>query len=115
LVALTWLGKQPSEAHEVAHNDGVRTNNHRSNLRWATAKENQADRIAHGTYVKGEKAYSAKLSDQQAAELVRLYQIGGARYVGATVTMQDLANQFDISVAQVSRIVNGKQRAGSAA
>lgn len=111
LVALSWLGAPPSDRHEVAHNDGVRTNNHRSNLRWATAAENQADRKRHGTYVQGENAYSAKLSNADAEVIRQRYADGGLRYVGGAVTMAVLASEHGVSTAQVSRIVNGRQRA----
>ncbi len=111
LVALTWLGQPPSEQHEVAHNDGVRTNNHVSNLRWATPAENQADRKIHGTYVDGDRAYSAKLTDDQVIRLRQEYADGGQRYVGGAVTMQHLADKYAVSITQISRIVNGRQRA----
>jgi hypothetical protein len=35
-VAEAFIGPQPSPRHQVAHYDGVRDNNHYSNLRWAT-------------------------------------------------------------------------------
>lgn len=37
------------------------------------------------------------------------YERGGKRYTGGAVTMQQLADTYGISIAQVSRIVNGKQ------
>jgi hypothetical protein len=48
LVALAFIGPPPSPKHEVAHNDGNASNNHYKNLRWATSKENHADRYKHG-------------------------------------------------------------------
>ena len=41
LVALKYLGKPPSEKHEVDHIDTVRDNNHYTNLQWVTHSENQ--------------------------------------------------------------------------
>lgn len=49
LVALAFLGAPPTNKHQVAHNDGRPSNNCARNLRWATPKENQADRLLHGT------------------------------------------------------------------
>jgi hypothetical protein len=49
LVCEAFHGPQPSPAHEVAHGDGVRRNNHSLNLRWATRSENIADAQRHGT------------------------------------------------------------------
>lgn len=111
LVAATWVGPAPSGLHEVAHNDGSRTNNHWTNLRWATPAENQADRKLHGTYVHGQHAYSAKLTDESADEIRRAYASHGTRYVGGAVTMQGLADSYGVSIAQISRIVNARQRA----
>jgi len=48
LVMLAFVGPCPS-GHEVAHNDGNRRNNALSNLRYATPKENAADKNRHGT------------------------------------------------------------------
>lgn len=110
LVAMTWIGNSPSDDHEVAHADGSRTNNYWRNLRWATPAENQADRKAHGTYVDGERAYSARLSDKQVMAIRSEYQAEGRRYVGGSVTMTDLAEKHGVSPAQISRVVNRKQR-----
>jgi HNH endonuclease len=49
LVAEAFLGSRPSPAHEVAHEDGKPWHNVATNLRWATEKENQRDRLRHGT------------------------------------------------------------------
>lgn len=111
LVAMEWIGPPPTPEHEVAHNDGDRINNHVSNLRWALPAENQADRKIHGTYVDGEDAYSAKLSNKQAEDIKLEYSAGGVRYKGGAVTMAALADKYGVSLSQVSRIVNGKQRA----
>lgn len=63
LVALAFIGVPPSDRHMVAHYDGDRLNNHVSNLRWATAKENSADSKRHGTqHFVGERNPKAKLT-----------------------------------------------------
>lgn len=53
LVALAFIGPQPSPRHNVAHNDGSRSNNRVANLRWATFEENEADKVLHGTHLRG--------------------------------------------------------------
>lgn len=111
LVAFAFLGDPPSPAHEVAHEDGTRTNNHWRNLKWKLPVENQADRKRHGTYTVGEKCASAKISDAQAEQIKARYADGGKPYVGGAVTMQALADEYGVSIAQVSRIVNGRERA----
>jgi hypothetical protein len=52
LVLLAFVGPRPA-GHQAAHGDGDRTNNVLSNLRWATPKENTADRYRHGTVLFG--------------------------------------------------------------
>lgn len=73
LVALAFNGPQPSRAHLVAHNDGVRTNNHVGNLRWATQQENLADCHRHGTARVGPANPAAKLDsiDRAAIHLMK--------------------------------------------
>lgn len=109
LVALTFIGPPPSDRHEVAHNDGCRTNNRAANLRWALPAENQADRKLHGTYLHGDTATSNKITSADVAEIRRRYAQSGIRYRGGAVTMEDLATEFGVSQAQISRIVNGRQ------
>lgn len=48
LVAEAFLPPRPSSKHEICHIDGNRLNNHASNLRWGTRKDNAADRKRHG-------------------------------------------------------------------
>jgi len=50
LVALAFIGPQPSPAHEVCHGDGDPTNNRVENLRWGTRLDNAADMRRHGTH-----------------------------------------------------------------
>ena len=71
LVAAAFLGPRPSDEHEVAHNDGIHTNNHASNLRWATHAENVADTKRHGTFWIGENHGQAKLTDEAVLEMRR--------------------------------------------
>lgn len=49
IVCAAFNGNPPSIKHQAAHNDGDRTNNKSSNLRWATPSENESDKVAHGT------------------------------------------------------------------
>lgn len=49
LVALAFLPPEPVGCHQVAHKNGRPWDNRWTNLRWATSKENQQDRLEHGT------------------------------------------------------------------
>lgn len=66
MVLEAFVGPRPSATHEGCHEDGNGANNALSNLRWDTAKGNQADRIRHGTSCKG-RSMKPKLT----ADLVR--------------------------------------------
>jgi hypothetical protein len=65
LVALAFIGPQPSPLHEVAHNDGNPSNNARGNLRWATRSSNHMDKVAHGTHNRGDQHPNHKITDAQ--------------------------------------------------
>ena len=67
LVAIAFLGDQPSKRHQVAHNDGSKNNDHFLNLRWATVSENLKDKRNHGTasVCKGSRHGSALLSEDE--------------------------------------------------
>jgi hypothetical protein len=97
LVAAAFIGPRP-EGYEVCHNDGTRTNNHVSNLRYDTPKANQADRVEHGTHNRGERHGMAKLSWSDVREIRALYATG--RY-----TQKELADRYDVTYNTVNRIV----------
>lgn len=113
LVALAFIGDPPSAEYEVAHNDGTRTNNVASNLRWSTAKENQADRKRHGTFHHGEWCGSSKLKATDVSEIRDAYAKHGKPYVGGRVTYKTLASKYGVSEAQISRVVNMAHWAGN--
>ncbi len=49
LVALAHIDPFPDPERVVAHLDGDRLNNHASNLKWVTPRENELHKIGHGT------------------------------------------------------------------
>lgn len=44
-----------TKEYDACHNNGVRTDNRMENLRWATRKDNEADKIKHGTQAIGDR------------------------------------------------------------
>lgn len=86
---------------EVCHNDGNPSNNHYTNLRWDTHQNNQLDMRKHGTMQDGQKSRTAKLS----VEEVAFIRISIARQEH---TQKYLAEKFNVSTAQISRIANNK-------
>lgn len=89
LVARTFI-PNPDGLPEVAHNDGQRHHNAVSNLRWATRKQNNDDRFAHGTIVRGDDHPTRKLSEDEVVEIRQRYAAGG-------VFHRELAAEFGVS------------------
>lgn len=100
LVLEAFAGPAPTNKHEGAHGDGDCLNNHISNLRWATKKENEADKIKHGTSNRGERFGRSVLTNEQAAEL-KIALHNGERNI-------DLAKRFGIPRTTVGSIKSGK-------
>ncbi|MFN3326121.1 MAG: NUMOD4 motif-containing HNH endonuclease [Bryobacteraceae bacterium] len=102
LVALAFIGPQPTPQHEVAHGDGSRDNNHWANLRWATPSENALDRRRHGRLpdTRGEKHPMARLTNDLVLAL-RSRRRAGALY-------REIADEFGFPKLTVYDAVTGK-------
>ena len=99
LVAEAFIPKSQDQNRTlVVHNDGNPLNNHVSNLRWASYKENGADAIKHRTTLRGEKNPNAKLTMNEVIEIRRRYQAGLANH-------PQLAAQYGITREAISAIV----------
>lgn len=83
-------GEPPTPEHETAHDCGKGHEGciHPKHLRWATSAENAADKIEHGTIVRGEDVNTAKLTEEQVLEIRRLE---------ATVPRKELADMFGVT------------------
>lgn len=97
LICRTFHG-EPMPGQEAAHQNGVRNDCRASNLRWATPIANAADKLEHGTRVMGIRHGGAKLSEADIAT-IRISPKRG----------MDIAAEYGISRAQVSRIRTGKR------
>lgn len=90
-------GEPPSSKHEAAHScgrghDACVNPNH---LRWATRKENHADKLLHGTHNRGEQGPSAKLTIAQVREIRKLRGV---------VKQRVLAEKFNVTVGAIHSI-----------
>lgn len=86
----------------VSHLDGNRKNNHYSNLKWVTQRENMSHTVAHGTRQVGERHISSKLCDRGVRAVIRLRKRG--------LRPAELAEIFEISQSTVIRYatLNGR-------
>lgn len=85
---------------QVAHNDGNPRNNRLENLRWATAKENIADRAAHGRTASGDDNGSAKLDRYVVKTIKKLKACGLSAY--------EVARLACVSPSTIDRIWSGE-------
>lgn len=98
LVCEAFHGPKPTDKHEVCHSDGSKDNNNYKNLRWDTRKNNIADARKHGTFQRGERQGSAKLTDKKVLEIRRRHK-KGERAI-------DLAKEFKMSKSMIHYVVN---------
>jgi len=103
LVLEAFVGPCPKWC-QGAHNDGNPENNILSNLRWVTAKNNQKDRLAHGTAMYGEAHHKAKLSSLD-VEQIR----------ASKVSSRVLGKQYGVTHTQILYIRSGKSWATNSA
>lgn len=100
LVAEAWHGARPP-GHEVAHNNGVPTDNRACNLRWATRQSNVADRTLHGTTVRGERHKTSVLTEVLVAEM-------RAEYAKGKKSHRELAERFSLTPSAIGSALTGR-------
>jgi len=99
LVCEAFHGQPPSQDHQAAHNNGNRLDNRSKNLRWATGKENQADRIVHGTDLRGSRSPMSKLQERDVIAIIAKAKSGESD--------KAIAAAFRISKSNVKKIRRG--------
>lgn len=97
LMAQTFLPNPENKKH-VAHSDGDKQNNNLNNIRWATPKENNADKRLHGTWQGGENAPHVKLNNQK-VKLIRMM------YEDFNWNMSKIGRLFNIHKGHIRSIV----------
>lgn len=101
LVLMVFVGPRPSKDHDCCHADGNARNNTLSNLRWDTKQANAADRISHGTQIRGEAVGIAVLTEDQVKEIkdaLPAWKRGMGRF---------FARKFDVGDSAISAIKQG--------
>lgn len=102
MVARTFI-PNPEGKPEVAHNDGVKHHNAKSNLRWATRKENSDDIDLHGARLKGEIHPAHLLSEVEVREIHALTADKPPRQ---HPYHREIAEQYGVTRECVTRIAN---------
>lgn len=98
LVLLAFRGPKPRSDMECRHLDGNPGNNRLSNLKWGTKKENQQDRIRHGTDDNGEKSANARLTTSQVLAIRAEYKTG-------RISQSKLARKYGVRQGTISNIL----------
>jgi hypothetical protein len=97
LVALAFIGRRPRRKSEVRHRDGNRFNNRPHNLKWGTRRQNERDKVSHGTAPRGENNGRAKIT-----------ALGAIALRSMNVPIKEAAAFFEISESQARRIRRGE-------
>lgn len=93
-------GTQPSSIHEVAHSCGQPLCVNPRHLRWATPAENAADRLIHGTHLRGERHPLHRLTPQEVLAIREACRAGE--------TQGRVGERYGVSQSLVCMIVTGK-------
>ena len=94
-------GPPPSPEYQAAHScgNGRKGCVNKRHLSWKTALDNTHDKVCHGTQLRGSQVYQAKLSEEQAREILSLKGVER----GAA-----MARRFGVSETAVYSILNGR-------
>lgn len=99
LVFSAFVGPIP-DGLEINHIDGVKTNNRIENLELVTAKENCAHAVRLGLAPFGQRKPSARLTDDEARQIVRRRAAGERS--------KDLAAEFGLAACTIANLVGGR-------
>lgn len=94
-------GEAPTPEHQAAHGCGNGHGGciHPAHLRWATVVENHADKIEHGTSIRGEQQHNAKVTRDQVLAI---------RAMAGSVSQAAIGEMFGISQTSVGKIIRRK-------
>ena len=95
-IILETFDRPRKEGEECRHLDGNHQNNALTNICWGTPRENMDDKIAHGTYVRGERVGNSVLSEQDVCSIFRKASAGAS--------MDALASEYGVSRQTIEAI-----------
>lgn len=107
LVLETFIGPRP-KGYQCRHLDGNPLNSKLSNLKWGTRKENQIDRLGHGTDNRGSKHGMSKLNPEKIRAIRDMANLGNKKMRGIDKggNYKEIANIFKVSPATIGSIVS---------
>lgn len=108
LVCEAFHGKCPVNKRVTAHNDGNKSNNVPSNLRWATHKENSADMIEHGTKLELDWHPRSTITSEQVLEILKIYELNMVNKHVKRGTREFIMNKYNITLNVLKDILRGK-------
>jgi hypothetical protein len=91
-------GQAPEDKSVAAHLCGNPACVAPTHLRWASQAENLADRVNHGTMIRGTKARHAKLTDEDIPRIRTLAKLG--------MTSPKIAEQYGVIPRTIRNILN---------
>lgn len=108
LILETFVGKC-KVGQMCRHLDGNGLNNNLSNLKWGTMKENQMDRIVHGTDNRGEKHGMSRLTIKNVIKIRKLFAAANTHYrkKDKGVNYKEIAIKFNVAPSTIRNIVRG--------
>jgi hypothetical protein len=102
LMLEVFVGPRPLGAEACHFPDPDQNNNSIDNLKWGSHQENQKHRELHRTSNVGESNGQSRFTDDDIAEMRRLYALGE--------TQSSIRMQFNASASTVSSVVRGLTR-----
>lgn len=99
IICAAFHGECP-DGMEVRHLDGDPLNNRPDNLAWGTRTENAADRVRHGTALRGESLGTAKLSTENVVDIKAALAAGE--------TQHSIAARFGVRQTNIANIATGR-------
>lgn len=99
LVLEAFVGPCPV-GMECRHLDGNKQSNRNTNLKWGTKQENAADKILHGTDLRGEDQGNSTLTNEDVLKIVQL--------LNQRVPQATIAKQFKVVQSTIKSIALSK-------